>query len=436
MRVRATAAVLFLAACGASAPDRSASTGSTTATTDPPTTTTAPAPPPEIGVDWRRVDTGTLFEGAQVTDAAAGPGGYVAVGMTSVDPRRPAAWFSEDGTAWERVPDLGLPPDVVASSFPTSFLGYGAVRERAVVVGASDSGYVAVVKTAPVASDPCADTGYVTRSDDGRRWHLVGTVDHGPRPGGQACGLPDEDGARIPTSGEPWTVILRGDDVVVAGKVRWARAYDTGDTTVAVWLGHLGTAPELVSNDTEPFGASEGSGVEDGAIAGDTIVLSGFGNGVPPRGLVLVSGDGREWERVEPESAVAPDTRIAFVALATLPDGSLVAVGIAHAVAIGSDPELRVWRSADARRWTIEALDGTGVTPADVAAGPWGVVAVGNAGFDGVVFRSIAGGAWERVDAPVAGTVRLVATDWGVLAFTSFAGDSSVLVSGAPPRRG
>ena len=52
------------------------------------------------GVEWQRLETGDVFAAAIVTDAVAGPTGYLAVGYTDDDAAQPRAWHSADGVTW------------------------------------------------------------------------------------------------------------------------------------------------------------------------------------------------------------------------------------------------------------------------------------------------------------------------------------------------
>jgi hypothetical protein len=90
------------------------------------------------GSTWFSVDAADELAGVELLDVAAGPGGFVALGVAYVDPEaaRPQAVFlrSEDGTSWERLPAGAGAID----AYPTSVAG-GA--DRIIAAGfAADGG--------------------------------------------------------------------------------------------------------------------------------------------------------------------------------------------------------------------------------------------------------------------------------------------------------
>ena len=313
---------------------------------------------------WRRAEPGAVeldpawsAAGVRMHDVAAGGGLLVAVGEANVAPRTVgAAWTSrDDGRTWQ-VSSVGGDLD---RAYATPF-----------AVVASAAGFVAV--------GGGVDTPAAWTSQDGRTWT---PADVEPGSGGLVdvvagrSGLVAADrGGRLwhSATGQQWT-----------RAVRYGRHPDVRVRGVA-------TAPD-------------GSFVAVGSRGGD-----GFRDG-----LVLHSGDGRNWsEAVAPLGIVAGSADVALSALAPSATVGAVAVGDAGGRAVaysarrgaGWVPEhlpalpdatstavlTTAWQGADlaigfadgwdGRRATVWLRTPTDADPADAGGAPDLVIAVGDAG--------------------------------------------------------
>lgn len=187
----------------------------------------------------------TAFPTDTITDLAAGPGGYAAVGSRWVggnltQPRR--AWYSTDGKTWR--------------------LASGPAAQGPTVVRACAAGFFGV-------ANPSARASFWT-STDGVNWRVQqGVVDRPNYPAYVGSGLFSDGsrilamgadsfqtrGAWISTDGRDWQpIVLSGTqpptDSAVVGSVVWAFGSKgaivttatesaTGDSTWTIWLGVL-----------------------------------------------------------------------------------------------------------------------------------------------------------------------------------------------------
>lgn len=174
--------------------------------------------------------------------------------------------------------------------------------------------------------------------------------------------------------------------------------------------------------------AVSASSIVDVAIGSQGLLAVGSVCCEPEQSAIWHSSDGLVWERLDAADTLDPATYLS--AAHALPDGWLV-LGVGD-----PDATAEILFSGDGRSWQrVLHADGTGGGPgiAAVTQGPAGLVAVGTAegadgSYDGVVWRSADGRAWERiaVDDPAlvgGGEARLHAV-------TGHAG--GLLVSGIP----
>ena len=92
------------------------------------------------GKDWARVGAKGTFDAVEMLDVAAGPGGFVALGMSTagVGDRPHAVFFrSTDGRTWQRVPDVPRAED----TYPSSLMGG---QQGVVAMGIDDAGKTVV----------------------------------------------------------------------------------------------------------------------------------------------------------------------------------------------------------------------------------------------------------------------------------------------------
>lgn len=422
----------------------------TPATTTPSSTSTStsttvvPKSPADTGLEWEEVETGDVFAGAIVTDAVAGPGGYVAVGhsIETDEGPEPRVWHSSDGVTWIRVDgDLGLAPGFVTGQGPTPIAGFfdGSIDDRPLVVTADESGYLLAARRHAIAApagEECRAVASLASSRDGLVWTPAGSADLG-RQNQQVleeCALPGRGAAFIPIGGQMTGIALSGDQAVLVGVARWARAYATGDTSTAVWVGPRSGDLLLMTEKTDNFTAL----VDVAALPGGTVVGGGFSNAGLESALFLV-GDGALDEAAD--SPVVENRAISVSGMDSDERG-VVAVGInEHAFGDTGVAEFIAWHSTDGITWLRDVVEGD-VADAigyDVAIGPAGPVAIAGTDSlfpDPIVFR-FTDGTWHRVDGDLPDELafprRLLATSWGVIAFTHQRDTTALFASGAPP---
>lgn len=395
------------------------------------------------GVEWQRLETGDVFAAAIVTDAVAGPTGYLAVGYTDDDAAQPRAWHSADGVTWSLVPgDLGLPAGLAVGRGSAHFVGFpaGAVRARPLVVAADASGYVLAARRLTGPAPPaelCRAAAFLATSPDGLSWTSggraeLGRQNQGPEP---ACRLPAFTAPDIPTDGELAGMRLVGEQVVLFGNLRWARAFASSDVSPAVWtgprIGNLGF-------DTGPTTGFDG--VTAGVLTPAGLpVLDGFDTRSPETGLMLAANARLAFSPID---ALFVENRKIGITAMDAAAGVLVAVGTSEPLfREPGSPEFIAWRSSDGVEWTRDAIadDVVGTVGGQVIVGPAGPIAIVEPlGVSALPFvLRFTDGAWrrvpERVPSELAGTERLLATDWGVIAFARSADVTALFVSGAVP---
>jgi hypothetical protein len=166
---------------------------------------------------------------SRVVAIAAAHGRYVAIGETGPEgsPTGSAAWWSDDGRRWSRVPPVALPPDATLEA-----------------VGAAPTGFVAV------GSSVARDRAVVWLSADGRHWSSV--VD---QPSFHHFGL------KVRMRG----VAAGGPGLVVVG----VSLFGTQFGSATVWVSADGTAWQQVQ-DVPAFDGAEMNAIvarEDGLVA-------------------------------------------------------------------------------------------------------------------------------------------------------------------------
>jgi hypothetical protein len=299
-----------------------------------------PAGPPVLGLDWGRAVSVDLPEEAfALPTLDAGPtidpgsgrsghpqhfpgqaimadvvrlsgGSLVSVGY--VNPGwRPAAWTSDDASAWT-LRDMGT----TGFTFPVA------------LAAADDGGVVAVGRS---GSAPLAWT-----SRDGRSW--------------QANPVPTlGDG----TVAERMTTVLATPDGFIAGGSLGPELFERH---ARFWLSADGSTWRPVADDPGAFANAEvrsivrfGAGYVAIGVLGTAQQITGS--------VAWTSRDGRSWKRIEDPSLA----RGRAVALVAAPTGQLVAVG--------SDLDEReafAWTSPDGRSWTLAASEASRQYPGKI----------------------------------------------------------------------
>ena len=303
------------------------------------------------GVGWRTIPVEHGVEPANastISDIAAGPSGYLAVGSVCCEPERSALWHSADGLAWQRIEPRG---------------DFDPARISPWRVVSTPAGWVVLASN---RAEPVAEMLF---SEDGREWDSVLVLEGGRHR------VPASDLARTSTG------------VVVVGTVEGAGgSYDGG-----VWRSADGRDWErLAGGDEALAGDGEVQLHSVMAHAGGLLVTGSEGTAEQRQqceqllGMVAsltrpperpapeftscisgeehawTSADGTEWEVVDPPGGVAP---IEFRVMAAAGPG-LVLLGETSAPA---SPDTALFASADGATW--EMLDDGQPMSRDVAIG-------------------------------------------------------------------
>lgn len=134
------------------------------------------------GLAWERSDAPDVFNGVSLIDIASGPGGFIALGTSVVDPRlaaqsRLTLFRSADGRRWERLPDVVGAPGGIADGVAGGPQGYVAVGfrdpEPGSIILVSDDG-VAWRSVGAAAAGAAADAISAPVAVDGGGWRAVG----------------------------------------------------------------------------------------------------------------------------------------------------------------------------------------------------------------------------------------------------------------------
>ncbi len=265
------------------------------------------------GLAWDPVETGDIFDGAELWAVVAGDRGFAAVGSTwDEGANRAAAWVSADGQTWRRAASIAAPEGAVMGD-----VAYA--RGRYVAVGWELRGYLVP---------------RIWQSDDTDHWVPATDFDLPPSymgvisgvaaggPGFVAVGWDpgiwtSSDGSTwtlggTPTAPHPVAVAAGHDGLVVvgahSGETGWTRTSRDGKT----W-----TSAALPGPDGSP---ASGSAFDSGGIvatdwgfvvasAGDSSMSWGYQEGDPVevQGGLWTSHDGISWtlHRLAPQFAYA-----------------------------------------------------------------------------------------------------------------------------------
>ncbi len=357
-------------------------TASANASVPPPSVLPTPRANPETGTDlaWERVATFANAPNVQVHDVAAGPGGYVAVGVY-IDGEvtelgyegqpRPAIWRSADGLAWQEV-DTGAfgtrtPFSIAGDSTRYIVLAYDGDRT---LLFRSDDG----LNWEPIAGQPIID--------DARAWEIV------PQPDGSGfialAALLNNGHLSLWSSpdGALWAenleVLDGAEPIRLAISPTEALAFGYGalqlDQSIspASWASAAGSDWERHDPPTAGHG-----GLEVAAPSPAGWFAAGYVDG---KGIVVwYSPDGRTWTALgdQPELRTDHEGDTGSVGVAFSFAGSEYLFG--YASCCGGPPQ-RTYVSGDSRHWARVARD---ESVADVHFGavlPEGdrVVAIGN----------------------------------------------------------
>jgi hypothetical protein len=234
------------------------------------------------GTQWERIGPDALFDNVAFIDVAAGPGGFVALADLVGDarpPNRPRLVLlrSPDGRRWERIPDV--------SGVPQGYAG---------AIGGGPSGYVAVGYRDPEPGP------ILLVSADGLDWRLVDPATAGDVSGGVYAPIAVDDGWLAVGSPGGALSMLRSDDGAT-----WAATTVEGSDTNGINLSRVLRGPHgliatgLAGDGCGPFSSCPGWAVAwwsaDGAAWGRIVGLdSGIAQGAltvhPERGFVAVTG--------------------------------------------------------------------------------------------------------------------------------------------------
>lgn len=177
-----------------------------------------------------------------MNDVAAGPGGVVAVGVDGYQGagqlRAAAAWFSDDGLTWQRVPHdeeaFGVLPQADATV-------KGANRMHMSAVVAGGPGFVA-------AGQDQREGSVLWASSDGLTWQRI------PDPEGVFGGAGQHSVSSL-------AVGERGGLIAVG--------FDHRESVAAVWLSDDGWQWERMPHDEKMFGATNWRQAQEGAKGGE-----------------------------------------------------------------------------------------------------------------------------------------------------------------------
>lgn len=320
---------------------------------------------------WERPTGGSLLlaELSAATDVTAGGPGFVAVGHV-VDDGPPVVWASPDGRGWTRVTDAdgALGPDDAGARMTAVTAGPGGLVavgtalvdgvQHAAVWGSADgtrwvrrwhdpegagSAMAAVAAAGPgfVAVGHHGDDGAIWTSTDGGDWRRldVEVLRSLPPPDGTAAVL------RL------HGVTAGGPGVVAVGAHSQALASGPPRSHAVVLSSPDGVAWERIGHDEAVLGGPEPYRMLAVAAGGPGLVAVGDEVGVG--GAVWTSPDGRTWQRTHGSSG--PLRGRSLVAITTLGDGPLVAVGIERRRHEGVRRDrATVLTSADGSRWQQE----------------------------------------------------------------------------------
>jgi hypothetical protein len=344
-----------------------------------PGQTPAPSPTPSsnLGIGWLPVSSAVEFTSSDViADAAAAGQALVAVGTYDDGTLAGAtAWYSLDGTAWQRAPVEGgafaAMEDVTVGSGGFVAVGYDYAADEVVpavwlsldgvewlrvsdddlgrgqmtAVAAGARGYVAL------GFDPAGGEGLAWTSADGRAWNAaVGVPVFGLQPSVN-------------------DVIARVDGYLAYGS--------TGaDERAALWRSRDGIEWLLV----DAFPSTPGSSVMAVAASGASLAAVGADYSTDAaRALAWVSTDGQLWQRTLDPAATETGEMLAVVPVGI----GFMAVGAAGGEGHGGFAAA-VWSSTDGFAWRREPDDASFANARMsevVRAGP-GLVALGEAALD------------------------------------------------------
>lgn len=301
------------------------------------------------GSVWRRVpNTAGVLGGAGeqvLVSIVSLPDRLVAVGAdSSGGDLDGAVWLSEDGSVWRRVPDTA---GVLGGSGDQAMLSVVTFGSRLVAAGYDSTG--ADVDAA------------VWLSDDGSEWSRL------PDPVGAFGGFGDQ---------VMGTIVAGGPGLVAAGSDSFG-----GDLDAAVWFSPDGVAWQRVPAVESVWGGAEAQSILALVVGGPGVVAVGYDSaGGEADASVWLSVDGMEWTRRsgDPTTLGAGGDQLMSAVMADGP--RLIAVG--HD-GTGDDLDAAVWFSMDGVDWLPvaqgeAALGGPGTQSAlSVTVAPTGVVVVG-----------------------------------------------------------
>ena len=293
------------------------------------------------GENWAEAElTAGLRQGdsASIAAIASGPRGTVLLGSVCCGEERAAAWFSEEGTTWERVP---LPVDAAetyvtdVAAGPDGFVGVGTAGGRMAVWTSSDGREWVTVDAQQAGLRPGSLTA-VVRDREG--WLAVGQFDDRPTHDGAVFRSPDLASWRKVADAPP----LSGPDEVELWDVI---AFEGGYLLVGSLGTHedrvrceqlLGRGGKLAAAVETALSCGWGARTHWGSLDGETWVLLPPVADQPGGAPLPVGPDGRRIMDFGPIRAAGP---------------GVVTIGYDVAGRKGPIDVRALWTAADGRSW-------------------------------------------------------------------------------------
>lgn len=299
------------------------------------------------GITWPAVPFDSGPGDQRLTSVAGGPLGFVAAGDdANADRRMAVVWTSADGVTWRRQPTS---PDMaeLPGFQSTSGVSAGSVAGSGPLLAAGD-GYTLELWSSP----------------DGRRWTRDDAPVQEARAGAGALVATDgraallltgtSDPAGVSAGGYVDGLTASGDLVVAVGSTRPSPG---ARSVAAVWTSaDRGDSWLPVDPANAAFSIRTATQMFDVTAGGPGFVAVGLTYTDEVDAQAWFSTDGRTWQgAAEPAAWSGPGDR-GLAHVCPLPDGGVVAIGVANVRAEGA---AWAWRSQDGRTWERVPGDAT-----------------------------------------------------------------------------